>query len=124
MTNVLKKGIIGAAVAATVAVTASPADAQYRRHRHHGDDAAWAVGAGIVGLGIGAAIASSNRGYYGNGYYDNGYYDRGYYGNNDAYYGRGYYDRGYYGRGSYGRRCVTRREYDPYWGRWVRVRYC
>jgi hypothetical protein len=117
MANVLKKSLIGLAAVSTIAVTASPADAQYRRYRHHrGDDAAVAIGAGIIGLGIGAAIASGNNGYYGRGYYGNGYYGRGY-----------GYDRGYgYGYGyGYGRRhCVTRREFDPYWGRWVRVRYC
>ena len=124
MTSVLKKVVLGLATASTLAVTATPADAQrYRRyHRHHGDDAAWAIGAGIVGLGIGAAIASSNRGYYGRGY--GGYYDP-YYGGGygyssygyDGYYGRGYYD-------GYRRHCVTRRQWDPYYGRWVRVRYC
>jgi hypothetical protein len=119
MANVLKKTIIGLAAVSSVVVAAAPADAQYRRRHRGDDDAAWAIGAGIVGLGLGAAIASGNRG---------GYYDRGYYG--DGYYGRGYgYDRGYgYGSGygyGYGRRhCVTRREFDPYWGRWVRVRYC
>jgi hypothetical protein len=132
MRSLIGKSIAGLALASTVALTAAPADAQrYRRH-HHDDDAAWAIGAGIIGLGVGAAIASSNRrdGYYGSGYYDRGYYDRGYY-------GRGYYDGGYYaapyyrggyyaggyGRG-YGRHCVTRRVWDRYYGGWTRVRYC
>ena len=116
MTSVWKKVVLGLTAASTLAVTATPADAQrYRRYRHHGDDAAWAVGAGILGLGIGAAIASSNRGYYGRGYYDRGYYG-------DPYYG-GYYGDPYgYGYGY--RHCVTRRSWDPYYGRWVRVRYC
>ena len=125
MTTVLKKAVLGLAAASTLAITATPADAQYRRYRHH-DDAGLAIGAGIIGLGIGAAIASSNRGYYGGGYggYYGGYYDPyaynsyGYssYGY-DGYYGRGYYD-------GYRRHCVTRRSWDPYYGRWVRVRYC
>jgi hypothetical protein len=85
------------------------------------------VGAGILGLGIGAAIASRGRGYdpyYGSyGYYPpaGGYYGYGYpssYG-----YGGGYYARPAYGYG-YGRHCVVRRQFDPRWGRWVRVRYC
>ena len=102
MTSVLKKVVLGLTAASTLAVTATPADAQryYRHYRHH-DDAGLAIGAGILGLGLGAAIASSNRGYYGPSYY---------YG--DPYYGYGY------------RGCVVRRHWDPYWGRWVRVRYC
>lgn len=103
MTSVLKKAVLGLTAASTLAVaTATPADAQryYRHYRHHGD-AGLAIGAGILGLGLGAAIASSSRPYYGPGY--------GYYG--DPYYGYGY-------------RCVVRRHWDPYWGRWVRVRYC
>jgi hypothetical protein len=126
--SVLKKTIMGLAAASTLAVTASPADAQYRRYRHRGDDTAVAIGAGILGLGIGAAIASSNRGYYGSGgYYGystgygyDPYYSSGY---GRSYYGNGYgYDRGYYYAGR--RHCRTVREYDPYSGRRIRVRYC
>ena len=94
MTSVLKKSLLGVAAVSMLAVTASPADAQYRRYRHHDSDAGVAIGAGILGLGIGAAIASSNRGYYGRGY-EGGY-----------------------------RHCRTVREYDPYSGRRIRVRYC
>jgi hypothetical protein len=128
MRSFIGKTIAGLAIASTVALTAAPADAQ-RYRRHHDDDAAWAIGAGILGLGIGAAIASSNRrdryydDYYGRGYYDRGYYGRGYYA--DPYYGS--YDRGYYrgyGRGYAYRDCVTRRVWDGYYRRWVRVRYC
>src|SRR5436305_14097052 len=64
MTSVLKKCVMGVGVAATLVATASPADAQYRRHYRHHDRTGVAIGAGILGLGIGAAIASSNRGYY------------------------------------------------------------
>jgi hypothetical protein len=120
MTSVFKKTALGLAAVSTLAMAASPADAQYRRYRHHGDDAGIAIGAGILGLGIGAAIASSNRGYYG---YSSGYYDP-YYGGGYGYapsYG-GYYGQGYYD--GYRRHCVTRRQWDPYYGRWVRVRYC
>ena len=67
-------------------------------------------------------IASSNRGYYNNGYYG-GYADPYYggYGYNGYGYD-GYYDQGYYD--GYRRHCVTRRQWDPYYERWVRVRYC
>lgn len=117
MNSVMKKGVMVLVAGATVATVAAPAEAQrYRRYHRGGNDAAIAIGAGIIGLGVGAAIASSNRDRYYDPYYGRGYYDRGYY-------GRGYYDRGYYGRGYYPR-CYTRRVYDPYIGRRVRVRYC
>ena len=85
MRNLIGKSIAGLAIASTVPLTAAPAQAQrYRRH-HKNDDAALAIGAGIsglhytdmaamgagiIGLGIGAAIASSNRRdrYYGDRY--------------------------------------------------------
>ena len=121
MTSVLKKAVLGLAAASTLAITATPADAQYRRYRHHGDDAAWALGAGIVGLGIGAAIASSNHPY-NNGYYADPYYN-GYGYNSYGYSGYGYAPPAPY-YGGYARHCVTRRQWDPYYGRWVRVRYC
>ncbi|HEV2746994.1 MAG TPA: hypothetical protein VGW34_06810 [Allosphingosinicella sp.] len=109
MTGLLKKAIAGAALVSGAIVAAAPAEAhRWHRYRHHGGDSALA--AGLIGLGIGAAIASSHHGYYGGGYYAHGYYPR--------YYGRGYY------RHRYPRRCFTRWEYDPYWGRPVRVRYC
>lgn len=61
----------GAAILATaLSLTAIvPASA----HQIHGPGLAF--GAGVLGFMAGAAIASSNR-----GYYDDGYYDRGYYG--------------------------------------------
>ena len=130
MNAIVKKGILALTAGATIAGLAAPAEAQ-RWRRHHGgggDEAAAAIVGGIIGVGLGAAIASSGRNryydryddrYYGGGYYDRGYYDRGYYGG-------GYYDRDYYRghRGSYRERCYTRRVWDPYWGRRVRVRYC
>jgi hypothetical protein len=126
MTSVLKKVGLGLAAVATLAVTATPADAQRYRHYRHGDRTGAAIGAGIIGLGIGAAIASSNRGYYNRGYYNDPYYGSydPYYGNSYAYngYDNGYYDQGYYQ--GYRRHCTTRRQWDPYYGRWVRVRYC
>ena len=116
MSKIIGKAVTALTLGATLALTATPADAQWRRshHRHHNDRTGLAIGAGIIGLGIGAAIASSGRGY-GGGYYDRGYYDSGYY-------GRGYND-GYY-RPYRHRRCVTRWEYDRWYGDYVRVRYC
>ncbi len=110
--NMLKKAGLGLALGATALAASAPADAQrYYRGRHHGDATASALLGGIIGLGVGAAIASNNR----DRYYDRGYYDRGYYYSppprviyRERYYAppppprayyRGYYDRGYYDRG-------------------------
>lgn len=118
MRNLLKKATLGVALGAAALTTAAPAEAQrwHRGYRGH-DRTGPAIVAGIAGLAVGAAIASSNR---------DRYYDRRYY--NDGYYDRGGYDRGYYYdrpyRGGYYDRCYVRRVYDPYIGRHVRVRYC
>jgi hypothetical protein len=117
MTNLVKKATLGLVLAATAATAvATPADAQrYRRHHHHGDRTGTAIVAGIAGLAIGAAIASSDRRYD----YDRRYYrERGYY-PVDGYYYRDHYRRyrGYHD-------CRIRRVWDPYLQRRVRVRYC
>jgi hypothetical protein len=103
--NVFKKATIAAAVAATALVSASPAMAQ--NYRRGGDDtAAIAIGAGIVGLAIGAIVASSNNNrdfdYRRNGWqYRDGYYwDRS--GNRYDRQGRRFQDNGYYARRGYG----------------------
>lgn len=84
MNGWMKKVGLGMTLAATALSVAAPADAQrYRRYGgrgHGGDVAAGALLGGILGLGVGAAIANGDRGRY----YDRGYYDRGYY--------RGYYN--------------------------------
>ena len=121
MTGLIKKAALGATLAATLA--AVPAEAQrYRDYRHHrGNDAAGAaIVGGIIGLGLGAAIASSNR---------DRYYDRGY--QYDGYYAQPQYNyyaqpRGYYNDRSYRRdwrRCFNERRFD-YYGRPYRVRVC
>ena len=72
-----KTGLVAAVLAAGSLALATPAQA-------HGDDAAVAIGAGVVGLAIGAAIASDNNRsdvyvrYNSGGYYPRpygGYYD-------------------------------------------------
>ena len=140
--NILKRAMLGLTAAASVAVVAAPAEAQSRYYRdHRGNNAGAAIAAGVVGLAVGAALASNRRGYDDRGHYDNGYYDRGHY--NRGYYDQGYhnrsYDRGYYQQphyayrhndyrghhnGYYGRQCITQRYFDEYSGQVVRVRRC
>lgn len=123
-----KKLALAAALAGSAAMTAAPAQARdYYRHRGGGDDAAIAIGAGVVGLALGAALASDrhDRYYDDHYYYDDDYYYRErprvyYYNTYPQYYynyrsypryyrhdrGRhGGWNRGYYGhgyRGGYG----------------------
>ena len=89
----LGKAIIAATLAATAlgGLAATPAQAEpWRGYRHHGGDAGVAVGAGLLGLAVGAAIASSDRPHY---YYRERYYEPAYY---PAYYGYpGYYAEPY-----------------------------
>jgi len=115
----LTKAVMGATLAATALTVAAPADAQRYRGgyrygggwHHRGDSTGAAVAGGIVGLALGAAIASSDR----PRYYDRGYaYDRPY--SRD----RGYYYDDYYD----GPRCHWERRYDPYYGYPSRVRVC
>lgn len=83
--NLKRLGLAAALTATTFVTTATVAEA--RGYRDRDDDAAIAIGAGIVGLAIGAAIASDH---------DDRYYyrDRSYY----RYYPDSYYyrDRPYY----------------------------
>lgn len=99
----MKKLIAGALAALTVAggaiATASPAAAASWHggyyHRGGGWGAGAAVGAGLLGLAVGAAIADHPR----------------------YAYGPGYYGPGYYG-------CPTAVRWNPYWGGYQRVRAC
>jgi hypothetical protein len=137
----LKKAMLATTAAATALSMSAPADARtyYRHYRHHsGDTAAIAIGAGILGLAIGAAASSGRNGYYNGGYY-NGYYNRpgvsfyyqsypdyynynnGYYYNGYRYYNGWFYDgRGYrmYDRNTWGQRWHHDRydRYDRYRG--------
>ncbi|CAN5383927.1 hypothetical protein BH09PSE3_BH09PSE3_18790 [soil metagenome] len=122
----LKKVLLGVALGASALTATAPAEAQRYGGRHYGGghyghrggDAGLAVGAGILGLAVGAAIASDRRG---DGYYDRGY--RGYRG----YYGRPYYNDGYYYDGpryrNY-RSCWSERVWDDYRGGWARIERC
>lgn len=76
MTGLIKKVVLGTALAASTFAATAPAEAQYRgyrgyRHHGRGDAAGAAILGGILGLGVGAAIASNNN--------RDRYYDRGYY---------------------------------------------
>ena len=121
MNNFLKKAGLGVALAATALTASAPAEAQryggYRHYNRGGDTTGAAIVGGIIGLGVGAAIASSNN----NRRYDRGYYNNGY--------GYGYQQPGYYPRAGYyndyrPRRCWVERRFDPYYGRGVPVRVC
>lgn len=104
MTKMITKVGLGITLAATALTAAAPADAQRWRGRYNrgGDVAGAALVGGIVGLGVGAAIASNRGPYYGGGYYP-GYYGPAYYGPRVVYaprvYRRAYWGpRGYYAR--------------------------
>ncbi len=121
MNGLIKKAGLGIALAATALTAAAPADAQrwgrggyggYRHHNRGGNVAGAAVLGGILGLGVGAVIASNNN--------RGRYYDRGYY--NDGYY-QGPPVRTYY-REDYRPRCWSEWRRDPYYGDPVRVQVC
>ncbi|HQR88010.1 MAG: hypothetical protein B7Y81_02700 [Caulobacter sp. 32-67-35] len=112
-----------AALSMVAAATTASADSR-RHHRHHRNDnkgAEAAIVAGVIGLALGAAIASSSNGNdryarpsrgYGNGYgagsgygYGNGYSNGYDYAPPPRYYGRPH-------NGGYREDCWTTREYD------------
>lgn len=77
-----KKALLGTAAAATALTVAAPADARtYYRHYHNSGAV---VGAGILGLAVGAIAASAAHDRYYDGYYDDPYYN-----------GYGYYTPGF-----------------------------
>ena len=57
--SILKKSAIAATLAATALATTTPAMAR-DYHRDNNNTAAVAIGAGIIGLAVGAIVASSN----------------------------------------------------------------
>lgn len=86
--TIFSKAVLAAGMGAMALAVSAPAEAR-GYHRGGGDDAAIAIGAGLVGLAIGAAIASSDR----DDYYYDGYYGgpRGYYYGPAYYSGPAYY---------------------------------
>ena len=101
--KMLRKAALGLALAASMPISATPADARdHHRYysRHYDDDAALAVSAGIIGLAIGAAIASDRPRYYDDDdyYYRERYYRPHYRSYNYYYYDSypRYYDRRWY----------------------------
>lgn len=115
--NVFKKTALAAGLAATALATTTPAMA---RDWHRGNDntAAVAIGAGILGLAVGAIAASSSR--------DRDRYDDRYYGSDWSYRDGYYWDRDgrRYSRGDYDRyrnqREDWRRGYNGDRGDWRR----
>jgi len=105
----MKKLVTGAMAALTLgsAAVAGPASARGWYGDHHDNDAGVAIAGGLVGLALGAAIASSSHPHYYGGYYGPG-----------PYYGGGpYYGPGYYGPAYGYATCIGRRTvWDPYWG--------
>jgi hypothetical protein len=103
--NALKKTLAAATLAATAFVASTPAMAE---HRNGGETAAIAIGAGIVGLAIGAILSKRDR-------YDDRYHVR------DGWYYRDgyYYDRGgrYYTRNDWQRRYARHYRHDRRWDR-------
>lgn len=98
--SIFKKTVLGTALAASALGASAPAMAR-DYYRDHDNTAAVAIGAGIIGLALGAVIASSNH--------DNDrYYDRGYA------YGPAYTSGWYYRDGYYWDRSGRRHDRDEY----------
>ena len=113
MRKALTTAIAALTLGGAVCATAAPAEAQYYRggygghyygHRHN--DGGAALAAGVVGLALGAALASNSHPYYGHSY-------------RHSYYAPGYYDYDY---PAYQTCVTTRWVWDPYIGRRVPIR--
>lgn len=130
----IRRAVLATALAAFGLASATTAQAR-DRYRDGGDDAVIAIGAGLVGLAIGAALADrDDRRYYDRGWYPqrryvrvSGYDDYYYYYPNNPrrYYRDRYYDRHY--RNWHGNRGYDRwerrnryRDRDGYYGRGYR----
>lgn len=106
MPKFFRSAALAALVAAGTFTLAAPAQARDRWDRGGGDDAAIAIGAGIVGLAIGAAIADRD---------DDRYYDRDTYRHRRYVRVHGYPDYYYYYDG-YPNRYYRDRYYDRHYG--------
>ena len=119
MRKLLTASAAALALAGVTIGAAAPAEARYYGrgyYGHRGGHSGAILGAGILGLAAGAAIASNHPRYYSPGYYGYGA---------PVYYAPPppppvYYD-GYYDRGPI---CRSDWRWDGYIGRYVRVRYC
>ena len=117
MRKALTAAIAAITLGGAVCATAAPAEAQHYRGGYHGyygghyrHDNGAAIAAGVVGLALGAAIASNGHPYYGHGYYA------------PSYYGPPAYAYGYGPAYGYQTCVTTRWVWDPYIGRRVPVR--
>lgn len=113
--NIIGKAVVATTLAATALVsTTAPVMARdYYRDRGRDNTAAVAIGAGVIGLALGAIVASSDndRRYRDNGRYyrddrnydryDNGWRQRGDYYDRGRYDDRSRYDDRYYSRRGY-----------------------
>ena len=125
MIHAFKRAALAVALTATSLSVVTTAEARDRYH-DRGNDAAIAIGAGIVGLAVGALIADrDDRNYYDRSYYPSRRYVTvrnrpGYYYYYDGYPNRYYRDRYYsryyapYYRERYARSYSDRRYYDRY----------
>ena len=104
--SIFRKTLLATTLAATAFVSASPAMARDGYHRDHDNTAAVAIGAGIIGLAIGAIVASSSN-------HDDRYRD-GYSYNDSGYYGQAYNSGWYYRDGYYWDRDGRRYDRDEY----------
>ncbi|MEE4454995.1 hypothetical protein [Novosphingobium resinovorum] len=112
MKTLLKKLALGAALSASMLAAISPAEARDRYYDRRDNTAAVAIGAGVIGLALGAALADRDDRYYN---------DRGYWGSRRYVTVRdrpGYY---YYYDG-YPNRYYRDRYYDRDYSRWSRDR--
>ena len=114
--SILTKSAIAGTLAATALATSSPAMAR-DYHRNNDNTAAIAIGAGVIGLAIGAIVASSDndRDRYDNRRHvrDGWYYDNGqYYNRSGQRYNRSDWERRYRSDRSYGNYRYNER-YDP-----------
>ena len=136
--SMTKKIAMAVALGASALTASAPASAQYYhgyRHERYDNGAGVAIGAGILGLALGAAIASGSdqhRTYrsYDNGYYNDGYSTNGYYNNGYSYdyrtvpqYNDDGYERQYRRHRAY-QHCFAEQTYDRYSESWVTVQRC